>query len=85
MSDDIVETNLIDLMPHLEAKKRAELLLSLQEIRNEAAMLRQGELLVELHNVLNLARFDQGVLTEEEILEAVKVFHMQVADGYTIL
>ena len=84
MSDDL-ESNLVDMMPHLEARKRAELLASLQEIRNEAAMLRQGELLVELHNVLNVARFEQGILTEEEILEAVKIFHMQVADGYTIL
>ena len=83
MSSDI-EDNIIDLMPHLEEKNKAELLLALQEIRNEAAMLKQGELLVEFHHLLNLVRLQEGKLTEEEILEVIKIFHMQVADGYTI-
>lgn len=81
---DKVKDNIIDLMPHLEAKKQAELLLALQDIRNEAVMLHQGEVLVELHYVLNAER-SRMMLTEEEILQVVKIFHMQVADGKTIV
>lgn len=83
MSDDI-KNNIINLLPHLEDRKQAQILLALEEIRAEATMLHQGEVLVELHHILNEER-SRKILTEEDILQIVKIFHMQVADGYTIV
>ncbi len=83
MSDD-TKDNIIDLLPHLEDRKQAEILLALEEIRAEATMFHQSEVLVELHHILNEER-TRKILTEEDILQIVKIFHMQVADGYTIV
>lgn len=81
---DDVKNNIVDLMPHLEARRQAELLLELEQVRQEAVMLHQGQVLFELHRVLNEER-KRKFLTEEEIFQVVKIFHMQVEDGYTIL
>ena len=59
-------------------------MLALEDIRTEAVMLHQGEVLYELHQVLNEER-ERKMLTEQEILQVVKIFHMQVADGYTLV
>ena len=76
-------SKIIDLEEYKLQKEQAELAVYLQEVRNMVCRERQGKLLVALHYFLKDER-EYGLLSEEQIIEIVNAFAVQVKDGITL-